>query len=220
MKLICLIGSNATGKSTRLTHVVDSLGEDYQPLFIDNKEVGRIYIEQRICIIGKRTGTRKWVSMDSFPLQNWESRLKFFKELKESNKVDILLIEGYFNMVAIAGRPPNWHEIGFETLHYYFFLYDTIDQFLERINERLNGKQKKNMEWAKTSPGWRDNNFRLKNGLADFYKTKSQQDTVERLDIYSDPYFFVDLLGLERVKSSIIENTLKNEPTNDYIDDF
>lgn len=210
MRLISVIGSNATGKGTRVARVIDALGERYTPLLFKGKEVGRIYPEKRICVIGKRQSGERWVSMDSFPCQNWDDRLVFFKELKDSNVVDTLLIEGYFNMVAVAGRPPAWHDIGYDQLNYYFLVYDTVEDFLNRINERLLGKEIKTMQWAKESSGWRDNEGRIKKGLIDFTSTKSEQDTVIKLDINEDEYFFVDLLGLER----------KNKPKKANLKEF
>lgn len=196
MKLISLIGGNATGKSTRMTKVIDSLGEVYEPIIFMKKEVGRKY-SCGISVIGKRTKEGKWVSMDSFPTNDWQKRFEFFEELANDQKIHTLLIEGYFNMCAVASRPSFWHQHGYDELQFYFFIYDDVNKFLARVNERLDGKKTRDIDWAKDSSGWKDNCGRIKNAYEAFTIDKSECDIVTRLDVDIDVYYFVDLLGLE-----------------------
>jgi hypothetical protein len=195
MKLISLLGSNGTGKSTRMTRLVEALGGNYTPIIVLGKEAGRIYKENKIAIIGKMGKNNKWNSMDSFKLTSWETRLVFFKQFVINNpEIDYLCIEGFFNMASKAGSPNGFKEIGFESSEFFFFYYDTVDEFLERINIRLLGKDVKTIEWAVISPGFRDNETRIKRFYDYFSEHSSKEDTVIRLDINYDENFLVKKL--------------------------
>lgn len=206
MKLISIIGSNATGKSTRVTHIIDSLGEIYTPLLIEGKEFGRIY-DSGYCVIGKRTKSGKWNSMDSFPHTNWDTRLAFFEELAKDERIHTVIMEGYFNMVAKAGNISVWKDHGYDEVEYFFFYYDKVEDFLARVNMRNEGKDIiKTMEWAKGCAGWKDNEGRIKKGCVTNVGLSTETERCVRLDIDTDEYFFVDHLGLPRGQKFVPES--------------
>jgi hypothetical protein len=199
MKLIYIVGANATGKSTRVTKIVDSLGKSYEPIMFRNKEAGRIY-ESGFAIIGNRTKSGKWVGMDSFPENNWDERHKFLKSVTSTNGVHTVIMEGYFNMVALAASSDRFLEDGFDEIDYYFFLYDKIEDYLERVNMRKG--ETRTLEWAENSVGWGENNSRLRRAYerhSDYVKSSPNSNvTCERLDINVCEYYFVDKLNLKR----------------------
>jgi hypothetical protein len=215
LRVVILLGANATGKSTRMTKVVDSLGEKYTPLKLGEKEVGRYYPIEKIAIIGKRNKSGKWISMDFFPLQKWEERFPYFEEIGKQYEIETLLMEGYFNMVAKAALPANWRKYGYNKVDMFFLFYDKVEELLARVNERAQDNQvnPKTMEWAKNSSAWKDNIGRIRKGFQWYSESKEENDTVQRLDIDESPFFLVDFLGLKRVVPTTVT-------TKQTLDDF
>lgn len=201
LKFVSIIGANATGKSTRMTRVIDSLGEVCEPILINGNEEGRIYPDSGICIIGNRTKTGKWVSMDSFVLTSWTDRIEFFKGLSKDPRLKVVLIEGYFNMITKASNLDSWKNYGFDEAEYIFMFYDTVEEFCARVNVRNETKGiVKDLDWAINSAGWKNNEGSVKPWYQNNLKMVTESTKCTRLKYDDDEYYLVDMLGLTRVK--------------------
>ena len=174
LKLIKIIGGNATGKSTRVKQYIDSRTDSYQELSYtwnsitkktpDGKmmtiNAGRLY-EDGTFVMGKETMTGNWVGTDYVlgQMGNKDAAYTFLNWLSEFN-VNTVIAEGYF---AIGGGlytlPVMEAEELFSEVEVYAFLYATAQDYLDRTNAR-SGKSVTEADWeAKGTipPGWGSN---------------------------------------------------------------
>jgi hypothetical protein len=168
-----MLGVNAIGKSSRVTALVNYLETKFKytelsyttTLKLHNgntkdvhiKNIARIY-ENGVMIIGRKNKMGVWVGMDLGDTPNWAAKLAFYKYVIDNATtlgVNHIIVEGYFNNGSMQGSPESLKKLGFTSGDYCFFIYDNVEQFLERCSNRV-GKDK-GMEWAVNSVGWRDN---------------------------------------------------------------
>ena len=160
MKVINLLGSNAIGKSTKMSYLVYYLEQKYgdpEIVYIkkDGKGVilGRIYNDE-IFIFGKVNNKGKWVSLDTAAITTLDGRINHIIEMKNKG-IKYYFFEGFFNNHSFSFFERLQKEKGLEVF-YYIFIYKNAQEFLERCNNRT-GKEERTLEWAEKSPGFRRN---------------------------------------------------------------
>lgn len=174
MKFTNLMGTNGTGKSTRTTFLVEFLDKNYsykeltysflkatktspEPTLTTIENIGRVY-SNGMLIVGRLTQSGKWVGLDTADLNNWASKIQFYKYIIENSKelgINHIIQEGYFNNKSLQGSPNVIKQLGFESADFIVFSYNNVNEFLERCSGRA-GKNK-GLEWAMKSSGWNDN---------------------------------------------------------------
>ena len=192
--IINYIGSNATGKSTRVTAVVDYLEanfevEDVYFTYIKkSKKNGDKEVTTKVgvrfsndwVVFGKRDGSGKWIGLDTGVCSSWDQRSAFVSEMNRLG-ADTILFEGYFNNRSKIAGPETFHNAGATEVHILASYYDKCEDFLMRTNVR-SGKLERGMDWAENAPGWKDNK-----GIINSQKYWNEQakegDSVMRIDI-------------------------------------
>ena len=185
MKLINVMGTNGSGKSTRVDALVKYLDTKMEAKLVHmdckngHKEIGRIYGD--LFILGRLNNSGKWIGLDLADFCTFQSRLDLYKTISESYpEVKTFLQEGYFNNGSKKATKETLSEYNVSSYVYYVFVYDTIEQFIERCNGRT-GKSR-GLEWAEKSAGWNDN--KSFNGVFEFYdKLKEEDCVVHKYDI-------------------------------------
>ena len=146
-KYIGVLGSCATGKSTRLNMFVEYLDDvagipfqihDYtfekngEQILIKN--AGRAYANG-IYVVGFKNKHGKWVGADyTFgKLGDKASIYAFMREVITTH--DTFIVEGYFAVGGGFLRPAALAHM-FDEVHQYYFLYDTLEQYIERTEGR------------------------------------------------------------------------------------
>jgi len=163
-----LMGANATGKSTRMKSLVDSLGEDYEDYeytFIDDKKselktviVGRLYSNGFLVMGSEAKNAAGWVCLDKAILSKQDTRTTFYKwVMKNDDRVKRIFVEGYFNTMSPRSRPTFLRETGFNDIDCFFMFYDTVEDFIERTERRSGSTWEEKGKDARTSAGWKDN---------------------------------------------------------------
>ena len=119
MDITLMMGSNATGKSTRMRNFVDYLTEkfgepeDYKYTFFDHKVdktievvLGLLYPNGHF-VLGSKTGTKAgWSSMDKAILSTQGLRTEFYKwAMDNDERIKHIFAEGYFNMCCVKSLP-------------------------------------------------------------------------------------------------------------------
>ena len=182
-RIIFIQGSNAIGKSTRVSHLVDSLGdtwEDHHYTFnkVSKKEptpktttilAGRQY-PCGTYIVGRPTLSGVWVGTDyAFSqLGGGYSILKYLDTVVRAG-AQTVIVEGFYGVGNLLGPASLGQLYGTDlNKEYYFFIYDDIEQFIERTEGR-SGKT-----WPRTrvktgaiieaenSAGWNGNSICIK----------------------------------------------------------
>lgn len=206
---IGILGSNATGKSTRVNALVDSKGDDYAILEYTWDSVTAKYPEGRkrtltagrvygdTIILGRKSRTGNWVGTDYVfgELGNFDAIFGFIDWLRDQG-IKNVVGEGYFAMSSDRFHPDHLREKSvFKNTDLYFFLYDTPQEYLDRTNTRT-GKDFTEDDWkkegrvGKVPTGWRSNGtFHKKFNRA---KDKAvENDNITRVDIDADVDYFV-----------------------------
>lgn len=190
MILVNLLGTNGSGKSTRLNEFIDLLDRNTQPyneiysyLNGKNQKIGRLYTDSKIFILGKKNKKNIWNSLDLAHFTKLKDRIKLYNHIAEIYKCNYFIHEGYFNNISEQLNPNNLRNDKITNFIYLFFIYDDVSDFLNRTNSRTN--KKRNLDWAINSPGWSKNEAFLK-----FYnninKEKFTGDIIEKFSIYTD----------------------------------
>jgi len=143
---IGILGSNATGKSTRVNALIDSKGEDYEVLEYTWNSVTARYPKGRIrtltagrrygdtIILGRKSRTGNWVGTDYVfgELGNFDAIFGFIDWLKDQG-VKNVVGEGYFAMSSDRFHPDKLRDDNkFKNVDLYFFLYDTPQEYMDR----------------------------------------------------------------------------------------
>lgn len=230
MKLSNIMGTNALGKSTRINCLVDYLGEDYEEVsytFLRKSKaepdgvmttiqnIGRYYKKHKILIVGRKNNSGVWVGLDTADLNNWGSKIEFYTRIINKElpyDIEHIIQEGYFNNTSMQGSPNALKTIGFTSADFYIFIYDTVDEYLERCNSR-SGKIR-DIDWAKNSPGWKDNTT-YSNTLKNYKKEEDSNFVVYKLckDEHVD-YFVRKLFNDTHEYNMEKQNkTVTSEPT-------
>jgi len=181
MVLINIIGSNAIGKSTRVTTLVDFLDQyDFSVIQYDTpakglKEVGKLYEtpQGKIFVYGNYQEKKKiWIGLDNAYLSKLEDRLNFMKYMSELG-CDTFIQEGYFNNGSKKMTMNEIKDFGISSYKYFFFLYNEVQEYIDRTNGRTGNSR--NEDWALNSAGWKNNlaNFKMR----DFYLEALKKDS-------------------------------------------
>jgi len=165
---INVLGSNATGKSTRITRLIEYLDKEYgDPTFViyysmkakKEVEIGRIYNTSlgKMFILGRFNTSKKWISLDTSDFTTQESRFNFIKHMFKNYDINYFIQEGFFNNrgKVFTYEALKKRNINVDKAIEVFFLYDDIEHYLLRTNGRT-GKNRR-LDWAEKSQGWRDN---------------------------------------------------------------
>ena len=231
---INILGGNASGKSTRVgcfvNYLQNKIGNYTSVIYFSNKkkketEVGRIYKTKigEIFILGRFNGKQKWVGLDSADFSTYQSRYDFIKYMFDNYNITYFIQEGYFNNRAYAFTLEKVTENGakVEVVKEFFFLYDNVNQFLERTNTRT-GKNR-GLDWAKNAPGWRDSQGQLKN-YNELLKTNNDTEFIKvSVDIERDyfvQYFFNETFDCPMNSGEQNEYNNENLKKVDILDDW
>ena len=170
------MGSNATGKGTRLMAYINTLGDDYTEITYEWMKKGKLTVinSGRLysngIFFGGRTnkdGTN-WVGTDGLcgSLGDMISGSNFFNWLKDTHNPHTVITEGYFGIctqVMNTHRRLNKEDGGeliiselcpFDEVYTYIFLYDTLEDFVERTESRSGSTWKSRGKDPETSRGW------------------------------------------------------------------
>jgi len=177
--LVNLFGTNAIGKSTRMTKFVEALEERGTPEKIKwitpkskTKEVPIGIKLGNFFVIGKKATTGKWVGWDTADYPKLTDRLDLYKKILDTfPDVEYIFAEGYFNNRTKTLTMENLKKSGIKNIHYYFFLYNHVEEYLERCRQRT-GDFSKTLEWAESCRGWLDN--RTIENVYKFYKQNNE----------------------------------------------
>ena len=223
MKIINIMGSNGIGKSTRVNVLLEYMKtkhtvNDFEYNIIDKtgknvrKTVGQLFSNGTL-IVGKKNKANNWVSWDTADFSSWDKRISFFKDLNDNYpNVKIVIAEGYFNNKTMRASPNALRKAtGCDSCSIYVFLYDEIDEFIERCNNRT-GKNR-GLDWAENSAGWRDNCGTRK--LIDKYKLDNDKNDIINLLGKDEPrdYFVTEFFNdnfevIEKEEVKEIDNSL------------
>ena len=178
-KYIGILGSCATGKSTRVNKLVDHFSEtfDYQEIYYEfekngethNLLSGRFYPELSLFVAGKKTKAGNWVGADGIfgKLGTKVLILGFIEHVLTFS--DTFLVEGYFAVGGSFLRPLIMSEY-VEEFNQYFFLYEELQEYIERTEHRTGNSWESRGKDPEQSAGWKSNKG-FWNGL-----TRSRQE--------------------------------------------
>lgn len=163
-KFIALLGSNATGKSTRMSEYIRTLGEpdtilDYPFYKNDTDQVikcaGNVYGD--MFIVGRSTRKGSWTGGD-YTMGRLGSKvcIQEFLTYLESTGVKTLVYEAFFGAASKAYRPEEIHNY-FEESHCYWFLYDDIQDYIDRTENRSGRPWSGRDTEPFDSAGWKNN---------------------------------------------------------------
>lgn len=185
MNLIKIMGSNATGKGTRLFAYVEHMGDDYETITYDWLSKTAKFPEgrQKSIVVGRlypcgtfiagntnKPGTN-WVGTDYLMghLGNAAAGSEFFNWLKTNYNPNVVITEGYFGIdtqVLNTHRRLPKKEGGelvqndlcpFERIDTFVFLYQTVEDFIRRTESRSGSSWEDKGKDPHTSAGWASN---------------------------------------------------------------
>ena len=203
MRVINYIGANATGKSTRVTVLVNYLESKFDVEDVEftytkkSKKNGDKQVTTKVglrfsngfVIFGKFDGSRKWIGLDTGMCSSWDQRSAFITEMK-ARGAETVVFEGYFNNRSKIAGPETFHNAGADEVHILASFYDKCEDFLMRTNVR-SGKLSRGMEWAENAPGWKDNKGII-NSQKYWLEQAKENDTVTRIDIDESRGYLVE----------------------------
>jgi len=203
MTVINYIGANATGKSTRVSVLVEYLEQKFESEPVEftyikrSKKDGDKEITSTVAtrfsngwvIFGKKDKSGKWVGLDTGMCSSWDQRSAFISEMKKSG-AEVVLLEGYFNNRSKIAGPETFHKAGADVVHILVSYYDKCEDFLERTNIR-SGRLERTMEWAENAPGWKDNKGII-NSQKYWEEQAEKDDTITRISINEKREFLVN----------------------------
>ena len=190
-KWIGLLGANATGKSTRMTEYVKSLGTAdtvYDHVFEKNGEMKTIkgagHIWGNTMVIGRpsRDG-KKWCGGDHTmgQLGSIACVEEFFRHI-DGMGIEVVVFEAYFGNNSTMYRPDRLREF-FETVHNHWFLYDELEQYIDRTENRSGQTWEDKGKNPEESAGWRNNVAYFKALGLTKEQVEDTDSTVERVAI-------------------------------------
>ena len=201
---IGILGSCATGKSTRLNMFIEHLDEvakipyqvhDYTfmkndvPVTITN--AGRAYANG-IYIVGNKTKAGNWVGAD-YTFGKLGDKLSIYAFMEEAMSIhDTFIVEGYFAVGGGFLRPAQLREYGlFDACSQYYFLYDTLDQYIERTEGRTVKTWEQRGKDPEKSAGWKSNKTFL-SGMKKAIAGTTSLDSITKVDYDTRKTYFVD----------------------------
>ena len=205
-RFIAMLGANATGKSTRMSEYVHTLGQpdsilDYhyhkngEDLVI--KAAGNIYGSTFVVGRPNRKGT--WVGGDTTvsDLGSTVCIQDFFTHL-DSIGIETVVYEAYFAASLTLFRPPKINEF-FEESHVYWLLYDTVEQYVERTEARSGISWEQREKAPIDSSGWKDN-VGLLSVLRRTLLQVTGSSTVQRVPIDVPKTWFIEEMKKHNLK--------------------
>jgi len=200
-KYIGVLGSCATGKSTRLNMFVEYLDDvagipfqihDYtfekngEQILIKN--AGRAYANG-IYVVGFKNKHGKWVGADyTFgKLGDKASIYAFMREVITTH--DTFIVEGYFAVGGGFLRPAALAHM-FDEVHQYYFLYDTLEQYIERTEGRTEKTWAERGKDPAKSAGWKSNKS-FSSGMKKAIAGCRTNDKITKVDYTKTKYYFV-----------------------------
>jgi len=189
-RFIALLGANATGKSTRMNEYIKTLGDpdsvlDYH--FHKNgedivlKSAGHIYGD--MLIVGRHTRKGSWAGGD-YTMGRLGSIVciqEFFTHL-DSIGIKTVVYEAFFGAANSAYRPEQIHKY-FEDSHCYWFLYDDIQDYIDRTSNRSGRPWAERNKTPFDSAGWKGNLSFFKAFDKTTLAVSGTNSTVERVSI-------------------------------------
>ena len=200
---IGILGSCATGKSTRLNMFIEYLDEvaripyrvhDYT--FVKNDEIrviknaGRIY-DNGIYIVGNKTKAGNWVGADyTFGKLGDKDSIHDFIDETLIALCDTFIVEGYF---AVGGGflRPDALAFMFDRVSQYYFLYDTLEQYVERTEGRTEKTWAERGKDPAKSAGWKSNQS-FTSGMKKSIAGCRAVDQITKVDYTKSKHYFVD----------------------------
>jgi len=189
-QFIALLGSNATGKSTRIHEYVKTLGEpdsilDYH--FHKNgedrviKSAGNVYGD--MFVVGLATRNGSWAGGDYTMgrLGSMECIREFYVHL-DSMGIQTVLYEAMFGASSSVYRPEQILNY-FGESHVYWFLYDDIQEYIDRTEKRSGRPWEGRKKTPSESAGWKSNSSFLKVMNITTETVAGTTSTVERISI-------------------------------------
>tara|TARA_B100000780_G_scaffold272820_1_gene235554 strand:- start:3926 stop:4555 length:630 start_codon:yes stop_codon:yes gene_type:complete len=199
---IGILGSCATGKSTRLNMFIEYLddiaGIPYQVhdyVFEKNgaeiviKNAGRAYANG-VYIVGNKTKSGNWVGAD-YTFGKLGDKQSIYNFLEEATAIhDTFIVEGYF---AVGGGflRPDALSFMFDKVNQYYFLYDTLNQYVERTENRTGKTWVDRGKDPSKSAGWKSNQSFL-TGMKKAIAGCRHNDKIVKVDYTKNKYYFVD----------------------------
>jgi hypothetical protein len=217
-KIVCITGSNATGKSTRVREVVDHLDnvvcDTYSDFFYrfskeDKKtglikyfhiNAGRLYRKTGIFVLGSSSSNQAgWAGADKIfgKMGDKNTIYTFIEELMRN--CDVAIFEGYFALKSKFMRNYVLRDRFKDTIpnvQYlsYFFFYNNIDEYIERTESR-SGKPWKDRPEGVNKPilsrGWEENKCMI-SGLRLSLENSSKLDSSKEVSIDAPKKYFVN----------------------------
>ena len=219
MNITLLMGSNATGKSTRMKVLADHLGdyEDYEYTFFDHKKdkvitvnIGRLYPNGHF-LLGEEAGNHAgWVSMDKAILSTQDLRTEFYKHIIANEpRIKHVFAEGYFNMSSVRSQPAFLQETGFENADSIYCFYDNLEQFIERTEFRSGSSWEDKGKDPAVSAGWLDNKTydRVFNRAMEEHNPTEGRRVI-RMPIDAPRDYLVELYGQENEQTESTQRSL------------
>lgn len=220
MKLINIIGANATGKSTRVSTFIRFLDSKEQPTLVFKncrngyKEIGRIYGDY--FFLGRFNSKGVWVGLDTSDFSTQQSKLNLYKEIKlEYPEIQFFIQEGYFNNSSKTLTKELLSKYGVDSYKYYFFIYDDIQDYISRCSNRTG--QEKDFQWATKSAGWKANlNFSV---VFEFYKNLNEDGCSLKKVKFDEPldFFVREFFNQEFEEPIQSKNIKENFDLDDWI---
>ncbi len=169
-KWIALLGSNATGKSTRMTAYVKSLGPPDRVLDYTFEKKGEMKtikgaasIWGTTLIVGRPTRDgNKWVGGDHTmgQLGSMDCAKQFLTDISEMG-IETVVFEAYFGTSSKTYYPERLRDY-FDTVHNYWFIYDELQEYVDRTEARSGSTWENRGKDPEASAGWRSNLSYLK----------------------------------------------------------
>ena len=166
-KYIGILGSCATGKSTRVNKLVDHLCDTFESQeisysfekngeIVDMPNCGLFFPSISLFVAGYKTKASNWVGADAIfgKLGSKDLILPFIQDMIQF--ADTFLIEGYFAVGGGFLRPESLSSI-FSEFNQYYFTYDSLDEYVERTEGRTGHSWESRGKDPEQSAGWKSN---------------------------------------------------------------
>ena len=198
-KFISLLGSNATGKSTRMTEYVSSLGEPDKILDYHYRKNGEDlvvrnagYIYGTTIVVGSRGKNGKWRGGDhTVSILGSQACVKEFFEHLDHIGMETVVYEAYYAAAAKLFRPNQLREYFLES-HTYWFLYDTLAEYVERTEARTGRNWAERGKDPEKTSGWKTNVHSYKVVEHSSLEAEGSNCTVERVSVYAPRDWLVE----------------------------
>lgn len=199
---IGILGSCATGKSTRLNMFVEYLDtvakipyENHDYTFVKKDKMitipnaGRAYANG-VYVVGNKTKAGNWVGAD-YTFGKLGDKLSIYDFLESVTEThETFIVEGYFAVGGGFLRPDALSHM-FDSVSQYYFLYDTLSQYVERTEGRTGVTWEERGKDAEKSAGWKSNQS-FTSGMKKAIAGCRPDDKVVKVDYTKNKYFFVN----------------------------